>query len=704
MEPEGNEQLTKVGASESCHLHIANNELRLLCAKDGRLLVAWPLTCLRRYMSSRGKFVVEAGRRAPTGEGKFTFLSPQHDEIYKVLDSVVKSRANKVDSLSSTQASPRKTKDKDVPHNGYERLMVTSANNQPMSLGSSNPLKNAYAAPYGHLPPRETIKTCPTFVEKSPGSTNVVSAESGNDNQYTTLNHSQQGHHKHLEQQDFKDVDNEYGTLGKQNVYNVLLHQRDTTQLKQHRNQPTDHEYNVLGKTPSGTCAADENSYNSLNTMTNSLNQVPALGPQGEQAYNTLDHAVSCLQPVTRTPPRPLVKKPTDDRNKGPAPEDDETYNRLETRGRSPSPVKKSISLHAKNDIQTSRRPPPPPPCRTMSDQMIKLQKSQEDLDKSNEYNTLDAMVVGHSPVKRRLFPAQTDESEEMYNSLDAATRIGPDEMYNKLDSLRVDGKSHLAISSDDTDDMYNTLDKSRMQHSSSVPASPLRQFQSSDSNLKNPLSSPVKKDGPSFRRNSSSGLNSMQHPLNIAEPQLAKHNRSSSLDDLDSHTSVDPPVASSQSNGKKRIPLPARRALNPRRSPSKPQKASAPNTITSTTTEGGKDGRKGGKSRLVLNLKASLEAGGLDFSKPRRKPRKLSREESGDLPRYAEGDEHAVSTPSSTEELFDPSTPPVQLGWSCSSPDLHNLQKEGDINKSEHQSPRLKPQQIDKVKKSPKK
>ena len=139
MEPEGNEQLTKVGASESCHLHIANNELRLLCAKDGRLLVAWPLTCLRRYMSSRGKFIVEAGRRAPTGEGKFTFLSPQHDEIYKVLDSVVKSRANKVDSLSSTHASPRKTKDKDVPHNGYERLMVTSASNQPMSSGSSNP-------------------------------------------------------------------------------------------------------------------------------------------------------------------------------------------------------------------------------------------------------------------------------------------------------------------------------------------------------------------------------------------------------------------------------------------------------------------------------------------------------------------------------------------------------------------------------------
>lgn len=704
VEPESNEQLTKVGASESCHLHIANNELRLLCAKDGRLLVAWPLTCLRRYMSSRGKFVVEAGRRAPTGEGKFTFLSPQHDEIYKVLDSVVKSRANKVDSSSSTQASPRKTKDKDVPHNGYERLMVTSANNQPMSSGSSNPLKNAYAAPYGHLPPRETIKTCPTFVEKSPGSTNVVSAESENDNQYTTLNHSQQGHHKHLEQQDVKDVDNEYGTLEKQNVYNVLLHQRDTTQLKQRRNQPTDHEYNVLGQTPSGMCAPDENSYNSLNTMTNSLNQVPALGPRGEQAYNTLDHAVSCLQPVTRTPPRPLVKKPTDDRNKGPAPEDDETYNRLETRGRSPSPVKKSISLHAGNDIQTSRRPPPPPPCRTMSDQTIKLQKSQEDLDKSNEYNTLDAVVVGHSPVKRRLFPAQTDESEEMYNSLDAATRIGPDEMYNKLDSLRVHGKSHLAISSDHIDDMYNTLDKSRMQHSSSVPASPLRQFQSPDSNLKNPLSSPVKKDGPSFRRNSSSGLNSMQHPLNIAEPQLAKHNRSSSLDDLDSHTSMDPPVASFQSNEKKRIPIPARRPLNPRRSPSKPQKASAPNAITSTTTEGGKDGRKGGKSRLVLNLKASLEAGGLDFSKPRRKPRKLSREESGDLPRYAEGDEHAVSTPSSTEEIFDPSTPPVQLGWSCSSPDMHNLQKEGDINKSEHLSSILKPQQIDKVKKSPKK
>lgn len=717
MEPETNEQLAKVGASESCHLHIANNELRLLCAKDGRLLVAWPLTCLRRYMSSRGKFIVEAGRRAPTGEGKFTFLSPQHDEIYKMLDSVVKSKANKVASLSSPHASPQKAKDKDVPHNGYSQLMAMSANNQPMSPGSSDSLRNAYAAPYGHLPPREAIKTCPTFVEKSVGSSNASSTESENDNQYNTLNHSQQGHQKHLEQQAVKDIDDEYCTLDKQNTYNVLLHQHDKTQLTQYRNQPTEDVYNVLGETSSGTYATDENSYNSLNTVTNSQSQVPALGPQGEEAYNTLDHAVPALlihkpiKPVMRTPPRPLAKKPTNDLNKGPAPEDDDTYNRLETKGRSPSPVKKSseartafqksksISLDGNNDIQTSRRPPPPPPCRTMSEQMIKLQKSQEDLDKSNVYNTLDSTVVGHLQVSRRLFPASTDESEEICNSLGRATRIGPDEMYSKLDSLRVDGKSHLAISSDDTDDMYNTLDTSRMQLSSSV-----QQIQSPGSNVKNPLSSPVKKDGPSFRRNSSSSLNSMQFRLNTAGPQIAKHHRSSSLDDLDSHTSMDPSAASSQSNGKKHIPIPARRALNPGRLPSKLRKASAPNATTFSTAEGGKDGKKGGKSRLVLNLKASLEAEGLDFSKPRRKPRKLSREESRDLPRYAGGDEHTVSTPSSAEEVLDPSTPPIQTGWSCSSPNMHNVPKGDDTNKSEHLSPRPKPHQIAKVKKSPKK
>ncbi|EDO38904.1 predicted protein, partial [Nematostella vectensis] len=55
----------------------------------------WPFTCLRRYMSNKGKFTIEAGRRAPTGEGKFSFLTSQHDEIYKVLDTVIKSRASR---------------------------------------------------------------------------------------------------------------------------------------------------------------------------------------------------------------------------------------------------------------------------------------------------------------------------------------------------------------------------------------------------------------------------------------------------------------------------------------------------------------------------------------------------------------------------------------------------------------------------------
>ncbi|KAL9989645.1 hypothetical protein ACROYT_G004212 [Oculina patagonica] len=108
VEPEITDQMARLGATDTCHLHVANSELRLLCAKDGRLLVAWPFTCLRRYMSTRGKFTVEAGRRAPTGQGKFTFLTPQHDEIYKLLDNVVKSRASHKPSLSSHE-SLRKT-------------------------------------------------------------------------------------------------------------------------------------------------------------------------------------------------------------------------------------------------------------------------------------------------------------------------------------------------------------------------------------------------------------------------------------------------------------------------------------------------------------------------------------------------------------------------------------------------------------------
>lgn len=66
--------MVKLGVVDICYFYVVNSDLRFFCVKDGRLFVAWFFICLRRYMSIRGKFIVEVGRRVFIGEGKFIFF------------------------------------------------------------------------------------------------------------------------------------------------------------------------------------------------------------------------------------------------------------------------------------------------------------------------------------------------------------------------------------------------------------------------------------------------------------------------------------------------------------------------------------------------------------------------------------------------------------------------------------------------------
>lgn len=126
-------------------------------------------------MSSRGKFTLEAGRRAPSGEGKFTFITTQHDEIYKLLDNVIKSRAG---STGNPPPPPRPT-DLVIPvpatqvddcydhlmssplkgitpahtiHPNYDQNTISTLNQKSYTARS-----NDYASPYGHMRQRESV-------------------------------------------------------------------------------------------------------------------------------------------------------------------------------------------------------------------------------------------------------------------------------------------------------------------------------------------------------------------------------------------------------------------------------------------------------------------------------------------------------------------------------------------------------------------
>lgn len=772
MEPEVNDQLERLGARDTCHLHITNSELRLLCAKDGRLLVAWPFTCLRRYMSKQGKFTVEAGRRAPTGEGKFTFLTPQHDEIYKLLDNVVKSRASHKPSTSSheslrkTQSVPIATafNSKDMPENGYDHLATTpksSVTDHQLSPRVTYSMKNTYSSPYGHLPSRDVTKTGTPL--KGQGAPQVVpgsrlSVESEESDQYNTLTQPAKGAIVQLQLQQGRYAVGEdgYNILEKhlpssqdgQDTYNVLDHGPKPRTTSQHQ-QGTDDVYNMIGETlhpvtsPVGS-QANEDVYNTLSTSQRNTEPLPTTAP--EETYNTLDHGSLARSPHKAShhtastvaqgsvrPPKLTARKLFEPTKKQPSSvlEGGDSCNKARHPPRPPARktpeqamLHKSESVDEGDEVYNTldmSKSTSPAPSKTSSEQLRKLQKSQSlsVAESSDMYNTLDTATKVVQPREIHMNKQTALDSDEMYNRL-AATRVGSppipaqrksssptiesNDMYNTLGSTRAGPMLHsegtdnvMSSASRSGNDMYNMLDTARTGPSLSVPVPPQRAFLS-HGGTGSPLSSPGKRVSSELKRNSTSTMQSVRCPLD-ASPSLSKtRQETSSLDDLDSYASIDYVTLSPPKGAVQQPPIPTQRS-----GLYKGRKTSAPDVLSFAGYPGGKEFKKPVKSGLVSNLKASLEAGGLDVTKLQRKPKKLSREGSEELCPYAEVDEQGDNQ-AVTDEVFVSGTSPTRPSRSQSSP---SEAKPGeDIYDELDQTAQVRPKslQITKPKKNAKK
>lgn len=779
MVPEVNDQLSRLGATDTCHLHVTNSELRLLCAKDGRLLVAWPFTCLRRYMSTRGKFTVEAGRRAPTGEGKFKFLTLQHDEIYKLLDNVVKSRASHKpntsshESLRKTQSVPIATasNSKDMPENGYDHLATTpvsSVTDHQLSPGMANSMKNTYSSPYGHLPSWDVTKTGPPL--KGQGAPQVVpgsrvSVESEEGDQYNTLTQPVQGTNEQLQLQQGRYAVGEdgYNILEKclpssqdgQDMYNVLDHGPKPQTTSQHKQKGTDDVYNMIGETlhpVSSTVAvrsqANEDVYNTLSTSQRNSEPLPTTGP--EETYNTLDHGSPAKSPHKAShytastdaqgsvrPPKPTARKLFDPAKKQPSSVLEGGDSRNKARRPPLPPVRKtpeqamlhkSASVDEGDEVYNTldmSKSISQAPSKTSSEKFRNLQKSQSlSVEESSDmYNTLDtATKAAHPPVQPRKIHTNKQtplNSDEMYNKLDTTRISSPpipaqqesssptiesNDMYNTLDSTRAGPMPHsegtdnvMSSVSRSGNDMYNMLDTARTGPSLSVPVPPQRAFLS-HGGPGSPLSSPGKRVSPELKRNSTSTIQSVRCPLD-ASPSLSKtRQQASSLDDLDSYASIDYVALSPPKGAVKQPPIPTQRSGH-----YKGRKTSAPDVLSFAGYPGGKELKKPVKSGLVSNLKASLEAGGLDVTKLQRKPKKLSREGNEELCPYAEVDEQGANQ-ALTDDVFVSGTAPTRPSRSQSSP---SEAKPGeDIYDELDQTAQVRPKslQITKPKKNAKK
>lgn len=707
MDPETTDQMLKLGATGKCHLHVANSELRLLCAKDGRLLVAWPFTCLRRYMSTRGKFTIEAGRRAPTGEGKFAFFTPQYDEIYKLLDNVVKSRAGHkpshetMEKKHSVPIDSVSTNCKETPDNSYEQLSCIPVTTSSMT----NSLKDTYAAPYGHLPSRDMTRTGLPHVTQ--GASQAIPTE---DDQYNTLSQPIHGSEEPRIQHVQKPVvANEYNTLDQhlalphqgQDMYSVLQHSSNppTGSLQ----KETEDVYNVIGETlhsvPHASVQENKDVYNTLSSP--QRNVLPPTTSAPEETYNALDHGSPVLPPrkgnfnsqVSVRSPKSVVRKLFDS-----TPDEvDNMYNTLSTQRHPPLPVRKTTKQsvlqksqpkdeddEVYNTLDSASKVRPPAPPRKTSEQLTY---------ETNMYNTLDLFSAGNSASSKT-----QQGNDEMYNTLNV-TRGGTspipnrpkswtassdksDEMYNTL------GNKTVASSSPrNDDDMYSTLDETRGRPSPSVPVPTQRSFHLTNS--------PAKKDTLELKGNSTSSHHSTRCPLDVSSSPAKTPQFTSSLEDPDSYASISYSALLSHKGTQKNPPIPVKRL-----SPSKARKTSAPDVLSFSGQTGMKDVRKPGKG-IVSNLKASLEAGGLDLTKQPRKPKKLSREGSEDLSPCAEFAEQRGSE-GLAENIVVCGNLPNKPERSQSSPSDHGE----DIYDELQQTAQVRPKslQITKAKKSPKK
>ena len=102
-----NKQMQQIGAAQQrCLLHFTQWGVSLALQDSRAILSMWPLTTIRNYeCSGKCQFSLEAGRKAPMGEGLFVFYTNigQDVEMFNVIDEFVNATLNKKAIINSEE-------------------------------------------------------------------------------------------------------------------------------------------------------------------------------------------------------------------------------------------------------------------------------------------------------------------------------------------------------------------------------------------------------------------------------------------------------------------------------------------------------------------------------------------------------------------------------------------------------------------------
>lgn len=447
--------MAKIGAPDYCHLFIADTEIRLVSAQDGSQIVAWPFTCLRRYMSSQGKFSLEAGRRAPTGEGKFVFITSQHEEIYKVLDNVIKSRAGGTaqppppprpiglpipvsspheDSYDHLMSSPLKgiTPAHSI-HPNYDQNPVSTLSQRR----SAGPISD-YASPYSHVKNRESVSSA----------RDIVPGEG-----YDTLIH----------QADSKAFPTEgYDTLNPnkptrvapppppEDMYNTIDNNVSSgNKLVQHASgsSPTDDTYDSLNykqgspnkrytfTSPERQASVEGDTYNVLAHMGS-----PVSSPTLQDEYSALDRPQIPLR-QSKSFPIPPSKVPS-------------------TAGYDRSSISR-VSSFGSYDHTTSIRD-------------SRLSTSSVPADDQDFYSSIDNDAANKQTTPKPTGTANNTEEERNKQNLVSSLRaslIADGLNLNKINPVNIAGRRRCSVDTIDESDTYDSIDEENKKNVVARPA-----------------------------------------------------------------------------------------------------------------------------------------------------------------------------------------------------------------------------------------
>ena len=166
--------MARIEAVLPCHLQLVHSEVRLVSAMDGKLLGLWPFKCIRRYKFVSNLFSIEAGRKAPTGEGIFEFISNECSEIYRVMDTIIRTKAG--DTTMRRLASERLQNQVQQEHHPVRKVnSVPVTLKQEVRYEYADPVQTNMSrppppsVPLPHTPEMPPTQSEPTYDILSPG-------------------------------------------------------------------------------------------------------------------------------------------------------------------------------------------------------------------------------------------------------------------------------------------------------------------------------------------------------------------------------------------------------------------------------------------------------------------------------------------------------------------------------------------------------